>query len=80
MLQLTERDQPLLGMGDDRWEGRVLLGMLQNDLGARGDWGLQFTSPGGPLASIGVIGDQRSQPLSGTLFIRNQNGKTFKAP
>jgi hypothetical protein len=81
VLQLSDKERPLLGMSDDEWEGRVLLGAIEDDLPtATTDWGLRFTAPGGSLASIGAIRDRTSQSLSGILLVRASSGKAFKAP
>ena len=45
-LRLESGDKPLLGMGDEKWEGRVLLGSIAHDTSEPSDeWGLLFRGP-----------------------------------
>lgn len=83
-LRLSEKSRPLFSMGDETWEGRIMLGAIENDFRStsRTDWGLQFTGPS-PMrlpASIGMIWDSASNSFSGTLTVHDVRGKVLKAP
>lgn len=79
-LRLDARGRPLLGMGDESWEGRVLLGFVAPDTPSKSDdWGLLFRAPGsGTLASIGVVSDSTGA-RSGGLFVRTGTGEVWHA-
>jgi hypothetical protein len=66
VMELDQYDKPMLGMGDERWEGRVLLGFVEPDTYAPewDNWGLMFRPFGSekPSASIGVLKMGRSTP------------------
>jgi len=61
VLELEGSDRPVLGMGDERWEGRVVLGYIQPDALSPGwdQWGLLFRAPGSerPVAGLGMLPD-----------------------
>ena len=57
--ELDTLDKPMIGMGDEKWEGRVHLGFVEPDVldPASDDWRLSF-SPFGttrPIASMGMF-------------------------
>lgn len=81
-LRLESGEKPLLGMGDETWEGRVLLGFVGQDTKSAGDdWGLLFRAPGSvaDLASIGVVSDSAGR-RSGTIAVRGSTGRRWSAP
>lgn len=85
-LSLGRADKPLLGMGDEREEGRVLLGFMEQDAPAGAssswdDWGLLFRSPASlaDLASIGLVADSKGVP-SGRVAVRSATGRQWTAP
>jgi|HubBroStandDraft_1064217.scaffolds.fasta_scaffold109846_2 hypothetical protein len=56
-LQLDQADKPMLGMGDERWEGRVHLGFMPPDTFPYSDWdhwGLVFRAFGSEHALVGM--------------------------
>ena len=66
VIELDQHDKPILGMGDERWEGRVLLGFVEPDTYTPewDNWGLAFHTFGSenPAASIGVLQTDRHAP------------------
>jgi hypothetical protein len=59
VMELDTLDKPMIGMGDEKWEGRVHLGFVEPDVldPASDDWRLSF-SPFGttrPIASMGMF-------------------------
>lgn len=82
-LHLGRADKPLLGMGDENWEGRVLLGFIEHDVPSRhgDDWGLLFRAPGSlpDLASIGTTSNSAGV-RSGRLSVRSSTGKRWSVP
>lgn len=68
-MQLGWRDRPILAMSDEKWEGRVMLGFVENDAPNPddSDWALRFRFPDD--ASIGVMRDARTGSVSGKIFI-----------
>jgi hypothetical protein len=66
VLALDQFDRPALGMGDERWEGRVVLGFKGSDVPDRAedDWGLSFMAFGSerPVAALGVVKANSSSP------------------
>jgi len=58
VLELDQLDKPMLGMGDERWEGRVHLGFTEPDMPSPDwdNWGLSFRgSSERPVAAIGMV-------------------------
>jgi|HubBroStandDraft_1064217.scaffolds.fasta_scaffold164161_2 hypothetical protein len=79
---LTAGQRPLIALGDERWEGRIKLGAIEEDASPHGaDWGLEFTGavPSHVLAGMGLVRDSGGQFL-GTLTVEDGKGKTFRAP
>jgi hypothetical protein len=71
VMQLDEADKPLLGMGDERWEGRILLGHKGSDTpdipgDPRDQWALEFRGFGSemPVALMGTAKSGGSQARS----------------
>lgn len=66
VLELDQRDKPILGMSDERWEGRVVLGFVEPDTYTPewDNWGLIFNPVGSEqaAASIGVLNMNGSGP------------------
>lgn len=54
----SDQQKPMIGLGDDKWEGRVRLGFIPPDSRTPtwDEWGLLLTPPGTerPAASIGI--------------------------
>jgi hypothetical protein len=82
-IRLGTGDKPVLGMGDEKWEGRVILGYIEPDVRSErdDDWGLLFRAPGlgSALASIGVTSGP-SLATSGHLAVRSSSGKQWSVP
>ena len=60
VMELDAADKPMIGMGDEKWEGRVHLGFLPPDTFPYGDWdnwGLSFRGVGSQraVAAIGML-------------------------
>ena len=74
------REQPTIGLGDERWEGRMMLGFIASDYVSPedSDWGLQFRHPN--LASMGVFRDAKNGMFRGSLFIADGRGHAFLYP
>ncbi len=73
VMELDQADKPMLGMGDERWEGRVRLGFIPPDTFPYSDWdhwGLFFRPFGSarPIAGIGMM-QTGSSPLEGFLSV-----------
>lgn len=70
VMQLDEADKPLLGMGDERWEGRILLGHKGSDTpdipdDPRDQWALEFRAFGEmPVALMGMAKSGGNQTRS----------------
>ena len=77
VLELDQLDRPILGMGDDRWEGRVHLGFKGSDVLDReeDDWGLSFMGFGSerPVAAIGMV-----KSKTGTEGLLTVSGKRIR--
>ena len=57
VISLDGADRPMIGMGDDKWQGRVHLGYLATDYPAGNDpdnWGLLFRAAGSERTVTGV--------------------------
>lgn len=85
VFQLTPRQRPVIGLGDENWEGRIMLGAIEGDapaIGDQPDWGLVFTGapPGHALAQIGLKHGLMSRLFSGTLAVQDSKGKIFRVP
>jgi hypothetical protein len=84
--QLTARQRPVIGLGDETWEGRVILGAIEGDAPSLGsgdtDWGLSFTGapPDRAQAVIGLMHSLSGRSFSGTLAVQDSKGKVFRAP
>ncbi|MBI3684003.1 MAG: hypothetical protein HY235_26830 [Acidobacteria bacterium] len=83
-IQLGNRDKPVIGMGDEDWEGHVLLGSLEHDVRseqAAEDWGLLFRGPGTvhDIAGIGMTSKPKGISV-GRLSIRSSTGKRWSVP
>ena len=79
----TEGD-PFLGMGDEKMEGRVILGAFQEDLaGTRaGTWGLSFQSPdhSNPVLTLSVLKLLPTEKSSGQIVTFDREGRYWSAP
>jgi len=56
-MELDQADEPMLGMGDERSEGRVHLGFMPPDTFPYSNWdhwGLVFRAPGSEHAVVGM--------------------------
>jgi hypothetical protein len=66
VLELDQHDKPILGMSDERWEGRLVLGFVEPDTYTPewDNWGLMFNPVGSEqaAASIGVLNMNGSGP------------------
>jgi hypothetical protein len=81
-IELSSSQKPTLAMSDAAWEGRVLLGFVQNDVPDRrdDDWFLRFRAPGGgELGGIGMARTGAEGRLSGKAYVRGA-GKEWSAP
>jgi hypothetical protein len=56
VMELDGLDKPMLGMGDEKWEGRVRLGFIEPDILDTGsdDWGLAFCPFGTTRPIVGM--------------------------
>jgi hypothetical protein len=57
VMDLDEADKPMLGMGDERWEGRVHIGFIAPDSSPYGDWdqwGISLRAFGSEHAVVGM--------------------------
>jgi hypothetical protein len=57
VMELDQSDKPMLGMGDERWEGRVALGFMPPDTWPYSNWdhwGLLFRAFGSEHAVVGM--------------------------
>jgi hypothetical protein len=83
VLKLGRNDRPYLAMGDERTEGRILLGFVQpdTDFGEPGDdWALRFrTVDVGELATFGMEKNPHNGKMSGGAAILSQ-GKSWIFP
>jgi len=82
VFQLTPGQRPQIGMGDEHWEGRIMLGAIGDDApSTTTDWGLEFTGavPSHVLAGMGIVRGP-SGGFLGTLTVQDGKGKTFRAP
>jgi hypothetical protein len=85
VFQLTPRQRPVIGMGDETWEGRIMLGAIEGDapsIGSQPDWGLVFTGvpPDHVQAQIGLKHGLTSRSFAGALAVQDSKGKIFRAP
>ncbi len=73
---------PLLGMGDSTWEGKVILGFIPPDVPSRSwdNWGLVFRARSGQIASLAMVPSAASGKLSGKLALLDDNGEVWVAP
>jgi hypothetical protein len=73
VMELDQSDKPALGMGDERWEGRVQLGFIAPDTYTPewDNWGLWFRAFGSerPVASIGVTNSGPGRAPEGVLTL-----------
>jgi hypothetical protein len=76
--------KPVLGMSDEKWEGRLILGFIQPDAPSSSwdDWGLLLRVPQreSPIASLRITRDPVSGQTSGRAVILGENGKFWVAP
>jgi hypothetical protein len=84
IFRLTASERPQLAMGDDRWEGRVMLGAIEGDYlpsQDRADWALKFSRPEVPhvMAGIGLLHDSGSS-YSGMITVLDGKGHSFRFP
>lgn len=78
-LELTPNQSPILGMGDQGWEGRIVLGAIEgHGASDQKDWALQFRAPGQVpiLATIGMLRTSRAS-LSGVLNVYDSRGRNL---
>jgi hypothetical protein len=79
-----DRQEPILGMGDKGWEGRVMLGFIQPDSPSPSwdQWGLIFRAPQGDtrIAQIGTVRDARTGRISARLMLRQEDGALLAIP
>lgn len=56
VMELDQSDKPMLGMGDERWEGRMHLGYIEPDSPTPDwdNWGLAFRGFGSERAVAGI--------------------------
>jgi hypothetical protein len=57
VMELDQSDKPMLGMGDERWEGRVHLGFIPPDTAPYSNWdhwGLLFRARGSEHGVVGM--------------------------
>jgi hypothetical protein len=73
-------DKPIMVMGDEHHEVRVMLGFLQDDAPSPkdDDWGLAFRNP--DLAGIGVRRDPVTNKQSGWFQIKHEQGRVRRVP
>jgi len=80
-IQLAEpMERPSIVLGDEHWEGRVMLGFIPTDYPSPEDseWGITFMHPN--VASIGVWRDPKDGSLGGNLFISDGRGHSLHYP
>jgi hypothetical protein len=79
-LELGWMDRPIFGLSDEKWEGRVLLGFIENDSPSPDDdnWALWFRHPDD--ASIGTMRDPINGSVSGTLILSDQKKLLLRVP
>jgi hypothetical protein len=67
-------------MSDEKWEGRVMLGFVENDApdAADADWALRFRYP--DRALIGVLRDPITGSLNGTLILSDGKKQLLRVP
>jgi hypothetical protein len=71
VMTLDQTDKPMLGMGDEQWEGRVHLGFMPPDTFPYSNWdhwGLVFRASGSPVAVIGMA-KTGNNPIEGFLTV-----------
>jgi hypothetical protein len=72
VIELDQADKPILGMGDERWEGRVLLGFNGPDFPDSNwdNWGLRFHTFGSNKTVSGIGTTQKKGgPVKGFLTV-----------
>jgi hypothetical protein len=75
-----------LALGDDFWQGKVVLGALRTDVvdpDARGDhddWGLELHRSGNPYPDISLLAPPRASGSSVGISLRRANGTYWAAP
>ena len=77
VMELDQADKPMLGMGDEKWEGRVVLGFMPPDTWPYSDWdhwGLVFRGFGSEHAVVGMgMTNTRNNPAEPFLRISGRN-------
>lgn len=77
VMQFDQADKPMLGMSDERWEGRVLLGFMPPDTWPHSNWdhwGLVFRGFGSQHAVVGMgMTNSRNSPAEPFLRIGGKN-------
>jgi hypothetical protein len=56
VIELDGLDKPMLGMGDEKWQGRVRLGFVEPDMldPSSDDWGLSLCPFGADRPIVGM--------------------------
>lgn len=77
VMELDQVDKPMLGMGDERWEGRVHLGFIPPDTSPYSnwdEWGLLFRAFGSqhPVVGMGMM-KTRNNPVEPFLRIAGRS-------
>ena len=83
--QLGWGDKPSMAMNDEKMEGRIMLGFVQFDAPSPQDdnWALQFRSrdvKDRQAAILGMWRDYQTSRISGSILLRDSNGKKWSAP
>jgi hypothetical protein len=81
IFELGWQERPVLIMNDHKFEGRMVLGSIENDAPSPNDddWGIAFRAPTSlvPYASMGLLREPTSGRLSGVLSIQSSDGKRW---
>lgn len=77
VMELDQADKPVLGMGDEQWEGRLQLGFISPDTFPYSDWdhwGLLFrpVGMGLPVAGMGMT-NTRTNPAEPFLTVSGKS-------
>jgi hypothetical protein len=77
VMDLDQSDKPMLGMSDERWEGRVHLGFMPPDAFPYSDWdhwGLVFRATGSEQAVVGMgMTNTRDNPAEPFLTVAGRS-------